>query len=390
MGCFGRNGDRERGFTLMEVLVVVVILGVLSSVALRAVQNGIESSRIKETQNEMLNLAHAVAGNPDLYANGLRSDFGYIGDVGTLPGSLDNLITNPGSFTTWNGPYVGGRFAEDADGFKKDAWGNLYAFSGGITISSTGGGSTPLTTSVAATATDLTSTTVAGTITDAVGNPPGDSAAAVSIIITYPDGSGSTTTSSTNPSSGGSFSFTGIPIGLHSVQAIYSATDDTVTAFASVLPRNGASVSLRLPGNPFAASEGGGGGGGGGSAWIEYAPGTAQTTGTADNNIEFYVYNAGTTSILIDNLIAQYSLPAYFRYIRWDGTIVFNETTPRAGSGDTCIFSITKVLAIGATARLQLQQFKNAPIGGSNADVSDSEFTFTFSDGSTITFNSGP
>jgi prepilin-type N-terminal cleavage/methylation domain-containing protein len=387
MACCKRKSNQEHGFTLMEVLVVVVILGILSSVALRAVQNGVESSRIKETQNEMLNLAQAIAGNPDLYAGGLRSDFGYIGDVGALPGSLDNLITNPGSFTTWNGPYVGGRFAEDADGFKKDAWGNIYAFSGGITIASTGGGSTPLTTSVAAAATDLTSTPVAGTITDAVGNPPGDSSVAVSVVITYPDGSGSTTTSSTNPSSGGLFSFAGIPVGIRSIAAVYRATDDTVAAFAAVLPRTGATVSLRLPGSPFAG--GGGGGGGGTPGSIEYVPGSAGVGWPLADDVEFDITNPGTTGVTVTSLLANYSTGGFFRRIKWNGSTVFDENSPRAGSGDTCPFTAAQTLAAGATVTIELENFTWWDFGGPPADMSNTDFTITFSEGTSVNFNSG-
>jgi len=380
-------GRQARGFTLIEVLMTVVIIGILATVALRSVHIGVENSRVRETQNEMGELVQAIGGNPDLYDNGMRNDFGYIGDIGALPATLDNLITNPGGLATWNGPYISRRFAQDTDGFKKDAWGNAYTFSGGITISSTGGGSTPMTTSVAATATDLTSTSVTGTITDAAGNPPGDSSIAVTIRITYPDGSGSTTTSTANPNSGGLFSFTGIPIGIRTVEGIYRATNDTATVFACVLPKNGAMVNLRLPSDPFAAS--GGGGGAGGSGIIEYVNGSAQTTGADNNEIQFNVTNTGTAAVTVTSLTPTYTPSVYFRRIRWDAGNVFNETNPRAGSGDVCTFNSSKILNAGQTIAIELEEFDDAPTGGNNADVSNTDFTITFSDGSVITFNSG-
>ncbi|MBD3299399.1 MAG: prepilin-type N-terminal cleavage/methylation domain-containing protein, partial [candidate division Zixibacteria bacterium] len=209
-GVTHRWAGSARGFTLIEILMAVVVIGILSTVAMRSIQSGIDSSRFRETQAEMNAIAFAIAGNPDLYANGLRSDFGYVGDIGAVPSSLDDLVTNPG-LGTWNGPYLTGQFSEDSDGHSTDAWGNSYTFTNGITISSTGGGSQTMTKSVASAASDLTSNTVQGTITDAGGNPPGDSSVAITITITYPDGAGSTTSSSTNPASGGGFSFSGIP-----------------------------------------------------------------------------------------------------------------------------------------------------------------------------------
>lgn len=386
MACRGMKNSGDRGFTLMEVLIVVVVLGILSTIALRTVQNGIESSRVTATQDEMLGLAHAIAGNPDLYANGLRSDFGYVGDLGAVPCSLDDLITNPGAYGTWNGPYITGRFTEDADGYKKDAWGNTYSFSGGITISSTGGGSTPLTTAVASVASDLTNNTVSGTITDAAGNPPGDSSVAISVTVTYPDGSGGTTTASTNPASGGSFTFSSIPVGIQSIDAVYRATDDTVTAFAAVLPRTGAMLSLRLPGIPFAGS-----GGGGSPGSIDYVPGSAETNWPQgdDVDVEFEITNPGTSAVTVTWLSASYSATGYFQSIRWGGSTVFNESSPRAGSDDTCPFTSAQTISGGATITIELNNFDTLPSGGPAADVSNTDFTITFSDGSVINFNSG-
>jgi len=374
---------REWGFTLIEILMSIVIIGILATVAMRSLEGSVERSRIQQTQNELDQLVTAIAGNPDLFANGLRSDFGYVGDIGAVPSSLDDLVTNPG-LGTWNGPYVTGQFAQDAQGFKKDAWGNIYSFATGITIASTGGGATPMTKSAASVAADLTSNTVTGTVTDAAGNPPGDSAIAISITITYPDGAGSITTSTVSPGSGGLFSFTGIPIGNQQVLAVYRATDDTAAAFASVLPKDGATISLRLPGAPFAGT------GGGGSAVIEYVAGSAATTGANNDNIEFAITNSGSASVTITSLSAVYAPIAYFRRIKWDNAAVFEESNPRAGSGDICPFTNGRTLAPGETIVIQIEGFEDAPTGGDEIDISSTEFTITFSDGSVISFNNSP
>ncbi|GAB4326668.1 MAG: hypothetical protein Kow0074_21510 [Candidatus Zixiibacteriota bacterium] len=382
---YRRAADR-RGFTLIEILMAVVVIGILSTVAMRSIQSGIESSRFRETQAEMNQIAFAIAGNPNLYANGLRSDFGYVGDIGAVPSSLDDLVFNPG-LGTWNGPYLNGQFAEDSDGHSTDAWGNSYTFTNGITISSTGGGSQTMTKSVANTSAELTSNTVQGTVTDAAGNPPGDSSVAITVVITYPDGAGSTTTASTTPASGGGFSFSGIPIGIRSVEAIYRATDDTVTAFVSVLPATGATVSLRLPGSPFGASAAPGGGGGGGA--LEYVAGSANTYDSGNRSVEFDIQNTGTSDISVSSLTAVYATTGYYKKVVFDGDEVFDQSNPRAGSGETATFDSIKTVPAGGTVHVSLEQFKVNPTGGPNADMSNTDFTITFSDGSVITFNSG-
>jgi prepilin-type N-terminal cleavage/methylation domain-containing protein len=377
------NQANHRGFTLIEVLMTIVIIGILAAVAMRSVQSSIDGSRVRETQDEMDELIVAIAGNPDLYNNGMRSDFGYVGDVGALPSSLDDLVTNPGGYTTWRGPYVSRRFTQDTDGFKKDAWGNNYTFSGGITLASTGGGVTAMTKSAAPAATDLTTTPIAGTITDAAGNPPGDSSVAISISLTYPDGAGGSTTTSTNPSAGGAFSFSNVPVGVRSLTAVYRATADTVVTYAALLPEVGATVTMRLPEAPFAGS--GGGGGSSGSGGIEFVFGSATSP---SNGVQFSIWNNSSAAITVTSIAANYLPTAYYGRMQWNGSVVFVSASPRASSGQVVTFSSSKTLNPQQVAVILMDNFYTAVSGGSTYTIANVVFTITFSDGSTFAFNS--
>lgn len=372
----------DRGFTLIEVLMTVVIIGILAAVAMRSVQSAIDASRVRETQAEMDELLVAIAGNPELYTNGTRADFGYVGDVGALPASLDNLLTNPGAYATWKGPYVKRRFTQDTDGFKKDAWGANYTFSSGMTLASTGGGTTPMTKSAAPAASYLTANPVTGTVTDAAGNPPGDSSVAVTVLITYPDGAGSTTTATTNPTAGGAFTVSNIPVGIRTVQAIYRATNDTVTSYASVLPQVGSTVSLRLPEAPFAGS---GGAGGSGTGDIQFVFGSATSP---TNSVQFSVWNSGSSTITVTDLTASFPVTAYYGTITWAGTVVYNTAVSRRASGQVATFTSSRTLTAGQSAVILLSNFYNAVSGGGTVAVNTIIFTITFSDGSTTAFYS--
>ncbi|MGB5107361.1 MAG: prepilin-type N-terminal cleavage/methylation domain-containing protein [Candidatus Zixiibacteriota bacterium] len=370
----------ESGFTLVEVVMVIIIMAIIAAVAMRSMDKGLETARIEETRNEMNQLAEAIAGNPSLYSNGMRTSFGYVGDVGSLPASLDALTTNPG-YGTWRGPYIRTDFSGYAGDFKKDAWGQLYAYTGNITILSTGGSDT-LARSIAQLASDLTANSLTGTVTDAAGNPPGDSAANVRIIITYPNGSGGTRDSSLTPSSGGAFNFPNcLPIGNHKVRAVNLTTSDTVQTFVCVFPKSQVQASLRMPGALWAAESGGGGGG---SSQIIFVPGTASTYGSQNSYVQFDIKNTGTIAVQVSSMRLSYTFAAYYRRIFWNGTRVVNSSNPWPGNGQSVTYSALKNLMAGEQATIKIEYFRASPSGGSRVNMAGRSFSVQCSDGTTL------
>lgn len=383
----------SRGFTLMEMVVVIIIMGIVATVALRSLTSTLETTKVEVTKQEMDQLVYACVGNPGLVASGMRSDFGYVGDIGALPASFDDLVTNPG-YGTWNGPYIGNNFTESSTDFKTDAWGQAYTLNG-VTIQSNGGGGGTLTKSLASSSSDLTSNSVSGYVTDAAGNPPGDSASLLSVTLDYPDGAGGVTSASATVAASGAFDFSGsVPIGNHKVEAVYTSTNDTVMAYVSVLPGATAYVTLRIPKAPWSVAPGGGGGGGetSGSGDLILVAGSAQCDGGSNQSPRFNIYNDGSTNIAVEWLIATYSQTptAYFQRVRFGSPTVFNSNNPRAASGDTVFFSSPQNVQDGTTVTIRIQNFRDAQSGSANyVDMSNVDFTIEFSDGSIVVFNSG-
>lgn len=234
------------GFTLIELALIIVIIGIVATIAMRSMQPAVDQAKIDATMEEMETLAQGIIGNKDLVSEGIRSDFGYVGDVGALPPNLDALVTNPGGYGTWDGPYVLNDFVENPDDFKRDAWGNEYAYSGGVVIVSSGNGS-PLTKQFAGSVNNLIANTVRGNVYDGLGTPPADSASGVDIIIYYPDGTGGFGSNSVNPSASGQFSFSNmIPIGNHLIRAVYTSAGDTTSDYITVLPGGDVFCELRF------------------------------------------------------------------------------------------------------------------------------------------------
>lgn len=101
---------RERGFTLVEILVVITIIGLIMGLVGPRVLNYLTESRAKAAQIQIESFATAL----DLF---------FI-DSGRYPTSSEGLaalVQRPGGVTGWNGPYLRG-------GVPKDPWGNDYIY----------------------------------------------------------------------------------------------------------------------------------------------------------------------------------------------------------------------------------------------------------------------
>jgi len=236
--------DKSHGFTLMELVIVIVMIGVLATIATRKIGSSIETAKYEQTKHELDELAHAMVGNPELYASGARTDFGYVGDIGALPPNLDALTQNPGSYSTWNGPYVISSY--DSDGFKKDAWGTDYNYTDTLLRSSGSGANIDKV--FASSSSDLLANTVEGYVVDASNDKPGATYKdSILVRITYPDGSGGMATASTSPSAKGNFSFSNIPIGNHTLRVIYIPDTDTASYNVTINPGSVVKLNVVFP-----------------------------------------------------------------------------------------------------------------------------------------------
>lgn len=239
----------QRGFTLIELVLVIVVIGILATVALRSGKEIFDTTKIEQAKQELSELSRAIAGRSDLVNNGVRTDYGYVGDVGALPDSLGALTTNPGGWSTWKGPYIGDEFVQAAGGFKTDPWGSTYTYNeGSATITSTGSGDN-LVRRIAPSAAALLYNRVTGIFTDVDGTPPGIESDSSIALLTYPNGNGGMATKVCTTDVGGYFEFDSIPIGNHSLRVVYPFAGgiDTVMRVVSVNPSSQVYTEPRSP-----------------------------------------------------------------------------------------------------------------------------------------------
>ena len=108
-----RRGARyaERGFTLVEILVVITIIALVMALVGPRVLNYLGESKVKAAKIQIESLASAL----DLYFL----------DTGQYPSTsegLNALVQRPGSVAGWNGPYLRGSVVP------ADPWSRPYIY----------------------------------------------------------------------------------------------------------------------------------------------------------------------------------------------------------------------------------------------------------------------
>lgn len=229
---------------MLELIVVIIIMGVLSLVAIRGFSSQTAIRQYEETIIEMEALKKAIVGDPDRIQDGIRVDYGYVGDMGSVPSGsvpsgsgdigLRKLLTNQGG--GWNGPYIAVNFSDNDEDYLFDAFGQPYGYDPtGLTISSPALGAN-VTLTIASDINDLTNNTITLLIQDVNGNPlPADTA---NFVITLSLQTQVDVTGPVVPASG-FVQLTGIPMGNHTLVVTYPG-------LASVIKRVSVDPSFTL------------------------------------------------------------------------------------------------------------------------------------------------
>jgi len=101
----------ERGFTLVEILVVITIIGMIMALVGPRVINYLSESKAKTAKIQIESFGSAL----DLF---------YL-DAGRYPASAEGLralLERPGNTALWNGPYLKGNLVPN------DPWGRPYVY----------------------------------------------------------------------------------------------------------------------------------------------------------------------------------------------------------------------------------------------------------------------
>lgn len=101
-----QNGG-QRGFTLVELLLVLVILALIAGLVLPGIIGKAESAKAKAASSQISRISMSVES--------------FYLDTGNTPSSLEELVDEPAGLSGWNGPYI-------KNSLLKDPWGQDYQY----------------------------------------------------------------------------------------------------------------------------------------------------------------------------------------------------------------------------------------------------------------------
>ncbi|MBI4488624.1 MAG: prepilin-type N-terminal cleavage/methylation domain-containing protein [Deltaproteobacteria bacterium] len=324
--------NSRKGFTLVEVIVVLAVIAILAAIAVPLALRIFERTAEDATREELANLKEAMIGDPQKLQSSFRSDFGFLGDMGRLPANLDELLvrgslpaftfdTSKQAGAGWKGPYITGAAAGSAAAeFKKDQWGNDYTYSdadftnadnqagdGKITSNGPNGTFGNADDIVLEFLKNETTATVRGKVKDTAGV----GLEAVPVEYYSPVNGVLTTTTATTDATG-EYVFTSAPFGPRAVRA---------------LPR------------------------------LVYSPGSVTTAGVG-RNITFKVVNYSTSAYTVDRVQANYSGGATYDEVRINGVAVDPLGTFSSG---TNVDVTNTVIAASSASRPSMRVFVDSP-----------------------------
>ncbi len=383
----------RNGFTLIDIIIILAVFGVLMGTMVPLTIKMVHKKRELQTVDELEKLRVAISGNALIVLSESRAKFGYLGDMGNLPSSLEDLYKKGSqpvySFDVtkktgagWDGPYIAPEVVEHLETLKTDAFGSDYVYSTTpFTDSATGATVDGKITSKGRDGTSDTSDDLSvdffenqlkSKVYGIIKNEDEDGVGGAAVTINYPS-NGVLTSQTTTTDRFGFYTFDDIPYGNRSV---------------TIEPK------------------------------LVIAMGSADVTGSTNNDVEFSVVNFSSSDISTTSYKVEFSSApaAYYKTLIIGGTTVYDSSGQKLGSGETATFSAVTVaggtgvsdnipiriqapvmtagdiipigqLGRGQTIKIQMLNFRDLQGGGGSAvNMSGVPMTVTLSDGSIVRF----
>jgi len=101
------KSGRAAGFTLLEMLAVIVLIGIISAVVVTQIGKNVDKGKYGAGKAQLTTLGQKIEN--------------YALDNGSAPKQLADLVTKPADAQNWQGPY-----AKESE--LKDPWGHAFGY----------------------------------------------------------------------------------------------------------------------------------------------------------------------------------------------------------------------------------------------------------------------
>ena len=364
----------------MEVIIMIAIIAVIMATGMKANQNVQLREKFENTIVEMQMLRRAIIGNSLLRSNGIRNDFGYVGEMGRFPTSLSELMSRGSQpaivynstlhlSSGWAGPYLQETFTNYTSNPLTDEFDNLYEWdttelpNSGDTISarliSRGADKAVSGTGIDADITiEIFKREWRGSFTGKAFDSAGKKLKKATVKLYYPNGNGGISTKTKITNGKGVFSFFDIPFGPRSLSFTPKGGAEApprqirIDAAAKTLP------DINNIGSILLAS--------------------SSVSGPSSNYVNVNLTNDLGKDVTLTDWKAAYTELTFYDLFNIGGTGHWSSTSPKAGSGDQLgtIATFTSYNFVDATTiTFQMRAFQDGL--GTNVNMSGTPFTVT-------------